>query len=984
MAIRNCNGGQNVGAGVLVDAGLVLTCAHVANDALGLAMAAQERPDREISLTLFDAPEDVLKARVDEADDAWSPMKTGKDLCLLRVTSKVTNERARPALLADFNPINNPFRAAGFPQYWQGEFGIAKGSVDGQDGGYYLLRPDPAIQMVAQSMKGGIFTNQKAIAGEISPGFSGGPVEVRGQIVGLIAESRPPTEATAYMIPAASFPSSLRHLVRSFTKAIDQTYPHTAKLRMEIENRRKRTFAGITPFDIRLRFVDSFADALKSQTVSTNSQVQREYDKGVDITPAEFARRLEIGKDAHGNALSTILLHAPGGAGKSSFLMELLSVAADYNLVPFLLDFSRPIPAAVPDKKQDPDDENADAQRQLKAWFTKYEGWGSPSALCELSAEAAGAIKALLVIDGLNQASLNWWKIVGRVDSFSRGELSGAVIIIADRLVKRDPEPSFRRAVIPPLPPATYELTLPKKLRRAAEKDPSWQSILSSPLMLNKAIHMSGVAGMTTGGAAPSRFSILDQYFREGGCGFDKQEMVALSDFAYEAYSSANGTAFGAGQLDKLLKKDPILRGKIENADLIQDLGNGISQFQHQILHDQLAALKVASAAKKDEEVLWRAGAFDVLSLHSASSDAIELTFEALQRPDRLLTPAPRTDLNPWFFLTDVYDWNYRIVLECVASLDRRGDPALRPWMRHAVYGLNLERAFDPFLYTSIRTEQLRVEIPPAPDLTYLDAKSAEDLRKKVKLAISDTGVTTEEERKQFEDWRTLYAREARFKSSELNPLWADPLLSWTAANVIRRLGVDEAVTAELVRLYEISRATSDSVGRAQGFRWRLVHTLGRATLGAWKFLVSVAFDALEGQHVRYGAIRSLVELTVLRGTRGEQEEVFEAIRSKLDSLFPQTPSRGDAGNRRLLRQCCAFNEPSAGGREGWLDDWLEIGLPKYGEILRVGAKLALEHAKDKDEAAAWTLWADTAARVTQEKDWACRLALWKDALGKD
>src|SRR5580658_9880051 len=95
--------GKNIGSGVLVDidAGLVLTCAHVVNVALGIPDAA-EPPKSEISLTLFGARDEVLTAKVDNRADAWSPLNGGRDLCLLKIQGKVTNTRAKSALFADF------------------------------------------------------------------------------------------------------------------------------------------------------------------------------------------------------------------------------------------------------------------------------------------------------------------------------------------------------------------------------------------------------------------------------------------------------------------------------------------------------------------------------------------------------------------------------------------------------------------------------------------------------------------------------------------------------------------------------------------------------------------------------------------------------------------------------------------------------------------------------------------------------------------
>jgi hypothetical protein len=363
-----------------------------------------------------------------------------------------------------------------------------------------------------------------------------------------------------------------------------------------------------------------------------------------------------------------------------------------------------------------------------------------------------------------------------------------------------------------------------------------------------------------------------------------------------------------------------------------------------------------------------------------------------VQYPDRLLSNNRRAPLTLWSFLTEVYDWNYRITFQCVASLDRRGDSALRPWMRHAIYVLNLERAFDPFLYTAMRSQQLRDQIPQSPDVTYVGAESTEELRKKVKQALSDETLrnvdgASEAERKQFEDWSALYFRDKRFVPADLDPLWGDPLLSWTAANVIRRFEPDEALTTELVRLYTISKATSDSAARAAGFRWRLTHALGRANPWAWKLLLDAAFNTLENEHVRYGALRSLVEVMVANGSETDQSQVFEVLRSRLGELFATKPSpaaaRAAASIRQQLRRICAFNEPYMSGRPNWLQDWIGTGLTKYEKILAEGNKLSVGNGLSA-EAALWDRWADTIRQAAKAPDWSARCKLWQAAIESD
>src|SRR2546422_715774 len=84
-----------IGAGILVERNLVLTCAHVVNVALGRAESETWRPTGKVSVGFLDAPSLSLKASVDQEDDAWIPPSStqpGADLCLLRLTSNAPAE----------------------------------------------------------------------------------------------------------------------------------------------------------------------------------------------------------------------------------------------------------------------------------------------------------------------------------------------------------------------------------------------------------------------------------------------------------------------------------------------------------------------------------------------------------------------------------------------------------------------------------------------------------------------------------------------------------------------------------------------------------------------------------------------------------------------------------------------------------------------------------------------------------------------------
>jgi hypothetical protein len=356
---------------------------------------------------------------------------------------------------------------------------------------------------------------------------------------------------------------------------------------------------------------------------------------------------------------------------------------------------------------------------------------------------------------------------------------------------------------------------------------------------------------------------------------------------------------------------------------------------------------------------------------------------EALQYPSELLGKRAKP-LGPREFLTAVFDWNYWITLQCVASFDRRGDSPLPPWVRHAVYAHNLERRFDPFLHTVFRAERLRGQIPASKDLTYINSGSRAEIAEAIRTVVGQLPSTDLSEDHYRQQWLDLYLRDRPFLLKDLEPLWLDPLLSWTAANTIRRFDNPPEVTEEIVRLYRISRATSDSAPKAAMFRWRLVHALGTGKATALDELLEIALDSYEDGDVRYGAFRSLIELAVTRGSAPDRGRILDRIQAEMPNLFSDERASELSRVRRELRRVCAFNEPCVRGRQGWLSDWLKEGLPHFARILRIGEGLARNAKRDK-ESELWNAWASAAEKAPSgEDDWEQRRQNWVKAIELD
>ena len=173
--------GQPVGAGVLVGERRIVTCAHVANTALGADQRAQDRPG---GLVTVDFPLLSLSEQLTARVIAWVPPAregmAGDDVAGLELTS-APPPMAAPAILSLETPqVGRLLRVIGFPATRpSGIWGST--TVQGRVGNGRLQ-----------------LESQLDAAVRIQPGFSGGPVVDAdlGVVVGLISEA-PPAAGTA-------------------------------------------------------------------------------------------------------------------------------------------------------------------------------------------------------------------------------------------------------------------------------------------------------------------------------------------------------------------------------------------------------------------------------------------------------------------------------------------------------------------------------------------------------------------------------------------------------------------------------------------------------------------------------------------------------------------------------------------------------------------------------------------------------------------
>jgi len=916
-------GGEPSGVGVLVDASTALTCAHVVNAALGRSEYSSQPPGATDHVVVRQHGSD-LSIPTSVVQDSWRApgIEPPADVCLLSLAKPL---RVAPASLRHrLDLVGTAFRAAGVPQGWDVDF--ATGGVEGQaDNGTWLLRPPPALRSA-----GAFGWLPGPLPGVITERFSGGPVEVEGHIVGIVVARRAKrADLTAYMIPADHFPPAVRPPVQH--TLVEQQFPHVSMLIGEL--RGPRDPGDVAAFDIRVRQCNGFGEVLASQAKSQSAY------EAADLGPSQYLDAL----------LSTYppgkhIVVGAGGSGKSSFLSRVIEAAPRRKLVPFYLDFSV-------------DTRNtalgADSARALlDECFARFGGRGSVEHLLALcNTPHPDGLRALLVIDGFNEVRRNWEDDLKRISALAAMDLAPATILIADRLVKRSSQHFGYAAIVPVSDEAAVEALSAAGTTPPADTE-AWRPILSAPLFLSMlSSRLDGSADAkryTVQGRSPTRFGVLDRFFRTV-CQLKDLQLDVLSDVAFAMYDKG-ATRLPASEFDGLLKRlagpdmsEPLREILDKHGLLLSLMDNDVRlvALRHQLLQDWLVARKIARACEDEEPSLLRASAFDTVSLNGASSDALELSVEAVYEREL----AAKTGLGVERLVTELYDWNAWITVECVRSVDQRvhGEGPIAPWIRRAIYALTLEKRFDVFLHTALRAQALAEEQSASDAAEFVHARSLEE-----QVAIARVADGTNASGK---EWAALYSC-ADSEACDMDYLWKDPLFGWTCANVLRRTGMSPNQAAELLRQYEISRNTADRDERPASFRWRIVHALGGAPAAAVGLrLVEIGLDRREQRHVRYGAIRSAVEVAALSASPEIIRQTLTALREGLPSLL----NEGTATQLKQLRRVVAVNEDCTRVTPKARRTWLDCGIAEFEALMEDGARL--EQQKASGVVARWEMW---------------------------
>jgi len=557
-----------------------------------------------------------------------------------------------------------------------------------------------------------------------------------------------------------------------------------------------------------------------------------------------------------------VILSGRAGSGKTWLLRRLYKLALDKGWLPVFIDLKQ---------------WSGEDYKTWKDWTGGSLNYGTEYLLDKFGTLGLGAlgldavephVVKVLFVDGLNEITSKTGSEILSVADELAANLMNASVIVADRLIRRELPNASRWAIagILPLSIEQVQKYLPGK--------PSVQArdIRTSPFFLRMQMRHDhqeiGRASMVK-----SLLLSMDEALSES-------DLDRIAKASFEAYLTFKSRSFETSSFRETAGVDVFHR--LQNASILASVGNN-SYFVHHILHDYLASRYFS----KQDVGQWTTENFRALSFEASSFDALELTFEQLD--------AGRGEL----FLRKLYDWNLYAAGYALAELNEDSADSIGKEMRVVIFGMLAEKHFDSILATkeraadALRVIQIRDVVP------FRNAASISDLYGAIRSIQSDVAW--------FNEWRMIFSfPETKPLDEEILHLLReeDSIRGWTASNVIRRYrGVDPSwIAGKLSELLE--KASTPTV------RWRVAHVLGAVQGEQSKQMLLKLLDTDEDVDVRYGAIRSLVEIAAA-GDVALRVQLGLDIEERAQSIAKE------ARISRELRACLLVDHEKA--PQGWM-----------------------------------------------------------------
>lgn len=545
-----------------------------------------------------------------------------------------------------------------------------------------------------------------------------------------------------------------------------------------------------------------------------------------------------------------VLLVGRGGAGKSRMMLRILRAAAGIGIIV--------VHVRLQDWLADDDDEWEATTRSNLANGGGFliDRFGKPATSAVILDWLPPDTRKLLLVDGLNELpSMRGLQILKALDELTRNQVSMAAVV-TDRLARRDlPRPvRWDLGLVQPLSSGQIQAAVTSS---GLEPGLSMQ-LLSSPYFLDRALKRDGIAS----GVVRTQ----EDYFA-GHVNLTAPELETAASASYDAYRTSRGRSFSLERFREIAGS--VSTTKLLDAGALVIASDRTAHFLHHLLHDFLASRYVASLGPTE----WTSDVFDAITLQASSFDSVAMVFEQLsgRTADRLLEC--------------LYDWNLYAAGYALAEAIN-GLVAPSQEMQVLIYAMLAEKQFDPILASRQRATDSLLVVKSTIASAMADASNFD----RVCEVVNEVASTSD----WFQSWRSLFTDVSVRDISDLDLerlFSGDSVMGWTMANVARRLDMTVRVRRELV---------SKLLDAEVPVRWRIAHVLGAFPTNSNSRVLLKLLDADESHLVRYGSLRSLVEMAARTGDPRLRSSVIRAIRQRIPTI-DQIPRLKEELSRALV-----------------------------------------------------------------------------------
>lgn len=552
------------------------------------------------------------------------------------------------------------------------------------------------------------------------------------------------------------------------------------------------------------------------------------------------------------------ILSSRAGDGKTCMLRRLYKRAIDDGFAPVMIDLKS---------------WTADDHPKWRDWTSKDVADGAELLLQRFSGTGVGvmgldrlppSIDKIIFVDGINEISGPvGGQILEVVDGLVR-HLMRTSAIVADRSVRRE-LPLGGRWTIGTILPLTSDQGMSHGVNTIINV-----GALASPFFLNTSLRLSRAEQDDS----LSRSEALHERLK-----LSEEESLHAGKAAYDAYRTSKTRTFDLERFrsiagDKVVKRLTSATELVPTSD-----GAGNAYFSHHIVHDYLVSQYLLALPTSK----WTSKVLSVASFDAASFDAIALAFEQMS--------GERADI----FLRALYDWN---LYSAGYALGQVGEATTSAsvHMRIVIYAMLAEKRFDAVVATRERARDALMLIRYPDARPFQKASSFEAVRK----ALCEV----EDGDERFMAWKQIFLlpTNAKVELDQLETVRdADSVIGWTMSNVARRTRVSNRDIDQICKWTDSPNAT---------IRWRIVHVLGAYPIGpAIKTLRKLLIEDPESD-VRYGSVRSLVELAA-RGGEQVRSVVQEILLELRDNINTEPRVRKELRNSLLIDRSVV--------QEGWV-----------------------------------------------------------------